>query len=312
MKEIFTFPSSDGKTTIHAVRHMPENGEIKAILQIVHGMVEFVERYDAFAKFLTEHGYMVVGHDHLGHGDSVTDKSEWGYFGEPDPLSLLLTDIHTLRTMTQEQYPDVPYFMLGHSMGSYLLRSYLSQYNDNLRGAIIMGTGYIPEKTTNMGFKVVNFLAKIHNWHYVSKFVAKLSFDKPYKRYDLTGKDATNSWLTKDPEIVKWYYSEPKCTYMFTINGYKGLFQAVQCSCNFENIKKVPNKLPLFIVSGQDDPVGNNGIGVKKVYDLFAQGGSLDLTYKLYPNDRHEILNETDKEEVYADLLSWMNVRITT
>jgi len=312
VKEIFTFPSSDGRTTIHAVKHMPENGEVKAILQIVHGMIEYVERYDAFAEFLTQNGYMVVGHDHIGHGDSVTDTSEWGYFAEPDPLKCLLTDVHQLRMDTQKEYPDVPYFMLGHSMGSYILRSYLASYNDNLRGAIIMGTGYVPEKTTKLGFKVVSFLAKLHGWHYRSQFVANLSFDKPYKRYDLTGKDASNSWLTKDEEIVKFYYSNPKCTYLFTVNGYKGLFQAVQCSCAQENINKVPDKLPLFIVSGEDDPVGNLGVGVKQVYDMFMLGGSKDVTYKLYENDRHEILNETDRDKVYADLLAWMNVRMLT
>lgn len=312
MKETFSFPSADGRTTIHAVKYTPDEGEVVAVLQIVHGMVEFVERYELFAEFLTKNGYVVVGHDHLGHGESVVDKSEWGYFCEPDPLPILMVDIDKLRTMTREQYPDKPYFIMGHSMGSYLLRCYLAEHNDNLRGAIIMGTGFVPDSSTKLGLKVTSFLAKLHSWHYVSKFVANLSFGKPYKKYDLTGNTPSNSWLTKDEEIVKAYYSNPKCTFTFTVNGYRGLFQAVQYSCNPENVKKVPEKLPLFFVAGADDPVGDCGEGVMKVYNMFAEAGSKDLTYKLYENDRHEILNETDKETVYADLLAWLNVRITT
>ncbi len=311
-KETFYFPSADGKTQIFAVKYTPDDGNITAILQVVHGMQEFVSRYEKYAEFLTENGYLVVGHDHLGHGDSITADSELGYFVEPDPLPVLIADIHTLRDMIQMQYKDVPYFIMGHSMGSYILRSYLASHNDNLRGAIIMGTGYVPANTTKMGIKVCSFIAKFRGWHYRSKMVANIAFGKPYKKYDLTGKDANNSWLTKDPEIVKWYYANPKCNYTFTVNGYKGLMQAVSFSCNQENVNAVPNKLPIFIVSGEDDPVGDCGVGVKHVYDMFKEGGTEDLTYKLYKNDRHEILNETDKETVYADLLAWMNVRQTT
>ena len=146
----FTFLSNDGKTAVHAVKWMPDNGEFKAILQITHGMVEFIERYAAFAEFLTENGYMVVGHDHIGHGQSVASKEDWGFFAEENPSDVVVADIHKLRTLVQEENPDVPYFMMGHSMGSFMLRKYLSLHNENLRGAIIMGTGFIPEKMTNL------------------------------------------------------------------------------------------------------------------------------------------------------------------
>ena len=140
----FSFLSKDGKTNIHAIKWIPDSGEYKAIMQITHGMVEYIERYEDFATFLTAHGYMVVGHDHLGHGQSVVSENDWGYFAPDDPSGVLVEDMNQLRNIIQKENPEVPYFMFGHSMGSYMLRKYLTKYNDNLRGAIICGTGYKP------------------------------------------------------------------------------------------------------------------------------------------------------------------------
>lgn len=311
-KEVFTFPSKDGRTTIHAVKWIPDTGKYRAILQITHGMIEYIERYEPFAEYLTEHEFMVVGHDHIGHGESVVDQSEWGFFTEDNPSDTLVADMHQLRTMIQGENEGIPYFMLGHSMGSYMLRKYLAFHHENLRGAIIMGTGSVPDATTKMGLKMCRFIAKFRGWHYRSKLVQQLSYSKPYKKYDLTGKTLSNSWLTKDEEIVKKYYSDPKCTFLFTVNGYRGLMEAVLFDNQMENVKRISPKLPLFLVSGQDDPVGDCGVGVKRVYDMFQDAGSEDITWKLYKNDRHEILNETDKKQVYEDILSWMKVRLTT
>lgn len=308
----FTFLSNDGKTLVHAVRWTPDAGEIKAILQITHGMVEFIERYEPFAEFLTEKGYMVVGHDHIGHGQSVASQEDWGYFCEENPSNLLVEDMHKLRTIVQQEYPTLPYFMMGHSMGSFMLRKYLALHNENLRGAIIMGTGFTPENMTNLALKLTAFVTRFKGSRYRSKLIQSLAFGADYKGFDMTGEKPENSWLTKDVEVVKAYYKEPRCTYMFTVNGYKGLFEAVNFSCNPENAAKLPKKLPLFIVSGAQDPVGGLGKGVMVVYEMYKDMGIQDLTYKLYENDRHEILNETDKQMVFEDLLAWMNVRIDT
>lgn len=308
----FTFLSNDGKTAVHAVKWMPESGEVKAILQITHGMVEFIERYTTFAEYLTTKGYMVVGHDHIGHGQSVVSKEDWGYFCEESPSDVLVADMHKLRTLVQEENPDVPYFMLGHSMGSFMLRKYLAFHHENLRGAIIMGTGFIPGNMTNLALKLTSFVTKLKGTKHRSKLIQSLAFGADYKGFDMTGEKPEDSWLTKDVEIVKAYYNEPRCTYMFTVNGYKGLFEAVNFSCNPENVTKISKKLPLFIVSGEQDPVGGLGKGVKRVYDMHKDSGALDVTYKLYENDRHEILNETDKQIVFEDILAWMNVRIDT
>ena len=308
----FTFLSADGRTRVHAVKWTPDNGEYGAILQITHGMVEYIERYLPFAEYLTEKGYMVVGHDHIGHGASVSDTKDWGFFCEKNPSDVLVSDIHQLRTMIQSENEGIPYFILGHSMGSFLLRKYLAFHNENLRGAIIMGTGFIPEGVSKIAMKLTDLAGKIKGIHSSSKLIAGLTFGPSYKSFDLTGADPYNSWLTKDPEIVRKYYADPRCTYKFTINGYRGLFEAVSFSCNPDNVKRIPAKLPIFIVSGKDDPVGDMGDGVMKVYRMFEDGGSLDITYQIYENDRHEILNETDKETVFGDLLAWMNVRIDT
>ena len=165
---------------------------------------------------------------------------------------------------------------------------------------------------SSLALKLTALLTKLRGPKHRSKFIQSLAFGADYKNFDMTGEKPENSWLTKDVDIVNWYYNEPRCTYMFTVNGYRGLFEAVNFSCNPENAKKIPKKLPLFIVSGEQDPVGGLGKGVMDVYNMYQSAGLADLTYKLYENDRHEILNETDREVVYADLLAWMNVRIDT
>lgn len=304
-KEEFQFLSENRETQIHAVRWMPEDGGIKAVFQITHGMIEYIERYEGFAEFLTEHGFVVVGHDHLGHGQSIATEEDWGFIHEENGSDLMVEDMHTLRTMTQEQYPQIPYFMLGHSMGSYLLRKYLTVHGENLTGALIMGTGTMSDISMKTGKIICKFLANLHGWHYRSKFIQKLSFMGPYQKFNVDGSVPENSWLTKDVEIVRHYYSEPRCSYMFTVNGYYNLMDTVLYDSQLENVDKIPKNLPLILISGADDPVGGCGAGVKKVHMQLQKAGIQDLTCRLFENDRHEILNETDKEEVYDVILSW-------
>ena len=310
-KEESTFLSNDGIHNIHCVKWSPDEGiEVNAILQITHGMVEFIERYEPFANFLTEKGFIVVGHDHLGHGKSVNDSSEWGFFAENNALMTVVDDIKKVTDLTKDAYPDKPFFILGHSMGSYLLRTYLTCYSNGLDGAIIMGTGTEPKVATSFGRCLAKFVAKIKGSHYRSDQVAALSQGPAYKMFDCTGKDSSNSWLTKDSKIVEWYYNEPACTYLFTVNGYHTLFSAVECACDIKKMQNINKKLPLFIVSGACDPVGNHGKGVVKAYEAYKASGIEDVSMKLYENDRHEILNELDKEVVMNDIYDWMTKRI--
>lgn len=309
-EEGFGFLSADGATTIHAVKWMREDGAHKAVVQITHGMVEYIERYAAFAAYLNEQGYLVVGHDHLGHGASVTDQENWGYFEKEHPSDTLVEDMHRLRTIVQEEYPDIPYFMLGHSMGSYMLRKYLCIHPQGVNGAIIMGTGCMPDQTMKLGLFLCRAIAFVRGWHYRSRLLQTISYSKPYRRFDLYGKNYKNSWLSKNEENVREYYHDPRCTFLFTVNGYRGLMEAVLFDNQKENVARVPKDLPLFFVSGKDDPVGDLGEGVKRAYRLYEEAGLSDITYKLYENDRHEILNETDRACVYADIGAWLNVRV--
>lgn len=306
----FTFLSADGKTEIHGVRWTPDNGEFRAVLQITHGMIEYIDRYAPFAQYLTNRGFLVAGMDLLGHGASIRSEEEWGYFAEKGPSATVCRDIHRLREMTGREAPGKPYFMLGHSMGSYLLRTYLGRHGDGLAGAVIMGTGYNPPAVTSLALCITKVLAAFRGSHYRSHFVEGLTRDKSYQKFDVTGERPENSWLTKDTDIVRAYYADPRCSFLFTLNGYQGLFEAVKFSCGEAGVRAVPTSLPLLFVSGEDDPVGGLGAGVRKVVELFRATGHSQVESILYPNDRHEILNETDRERVYGDISGWLEQRL--
>lgn len=307
-REDFTFPSTDGKSTIAAMRWLPE-GEPRAVLQIAHGMQEHIERYDEFARYLAERGFLVVGNSHLGHGKTAPTADDLGYFG-PNPSDLVVADLHVLRTSEQGAHPGLPYFMMGHSMGSFMLRKYLALHGEGLAGAIIMGTGFTPEGTTKAGIAVIGLLEKLFGERHHSQLVASLAFGSAYKPYDMTGADPTRSWLSHDIDRVKAYYADPLCGNPFTLNGYRGLMESVQFSCNQQNVNAIPKDLPVLLVSGALDPVGNAGLGVQQVHRLFIVAGIEDLELKLYDGMLHEVLNETDRNQVFADLANWLESRL--
>ena len=308
IKKDFTFLSSDNKTNIHAIVCYPQNGQFNRILQMIHGMLEYIDRYLPFFEYLTTKGFIVVGHDHLGHGQSINSKEDLGYFGEPNPNTLIIQDIHSLRIITQRKYPNLPYFMAGHSMGSYFLREYISLINDRIAGAIIIGTGYESPLKGQMGINLCEMISCCRGMRYRSKLVKKLSLESgPYKKYDLTKTDINNSWITSDPEMAKKYNEDKKMDFDFTLNGYIGLIQATIFSCESSNIIKINKNLPILLISGDNDPVGQNGKGVKKVHDMMKKAGILDVTIKLFENDRHEILNEVNRNEVYEYIGNWLD-----
>lgn len=305
MKKNLTFLSSDEKTMIHAVEWLPE-GEPKAIVQLVHGMVEYIERYDDFANFLASKGFMVVGHDHLGHGQSVQSVEDWGYISEDCPARHLIRDIHRLRVDIQKKNPGIPYFIAGHSMGSYLLRRYLTHKGAGLAGAIIIGTGQESDMAVRSGLMLVRATAKAKGWRHRSDKLQNLTYSSAYKQYDLTRTDLENSWVCSDPEVMKNYYSDPRCSFLFTTSGFEALLSTVLFDNQKRNIEMIPKNLPIYIISGEGDPVGNLGKGVKEVYQKYVKAGITNIECKLYPDMRHEILNEPGKQEVYDDILAWI------
>lgn len=304
-KETFRFLSKDGKTKIHAVKWMPGNGRVRAVMQLSHGMVEYIERYDEFACYLASRGFLVVGNDHLGHGESVTDESEWGYFTPKKPSETVIADIYQVTRIIRSQYPDCPYFIFGHSMGSFLLRRYLTLHSEDVTGAVICGTGSQPDVATCFGMLVCRLIGLVRGGHYRSAFLTNVSFGKPYADFDKTGADPSKSWLSKNEESVRAYYDDPRCTFVFTVNGYYGLFSTIRYVNQMKHIRKIRKNLPVFFIAGEDDPVGNFGEGVKKAYAQYRQAGIQDVRMKLYQNDRHEILQETDREQVFEDVYQW-------
>lgn len=300
-----TYRSADGVTDIHACCWMPDDHNTRAILQISHGMLEFVDRYDSFAGYMAKQGFLVVGHDHLGHGLSVRSEQDWGYFTAGDGSEILLQDLHTLRTLTRQEYPGLPYFMLGHSMGSFILRRYLMEYGEGLTGAIISGTGYKAEALADVFLAVCRVLAALHGWNCRSRLAKELFFSGSFHKFDMDGTHPENSWLTSDSDIVRCYYADPRCTFPFTVSGYYTITRLLKNIQRPENIAKTPQALPLLFVSGADDPVGEFGAGVRKVCELYRGAGHDKLELKLYPQARHEVLNEKKRLEYWREILNW-------
>lgn len=304
-EKIFTYPSSDGENTIAARWWVDEERKPKAILQIIHGMVEHTGRYDEFARYMAGQGYLVCANDHLGHGDSVKSMEDLGYINTKGSSDYLIQDIHRLREIVQKAFPDTKYIMLGHSMGSYLLRKYLVSRSEGLVGAIVMGTGYQPAVLADFGLLLCNVIAKFKGWKYRCEFIRKMTWGASYKNFDKTGQDPARSWLTRDVAIVEAFNQDPKCGFLFTLAGYKALFEAVSFSCSIKNAAKIRKDLPVLFISGSDDPVGAKGTGVRIVYDMYKKLGIDNVYIKLYPEARHELTNEINRQEVFNDICNW-------
>lgn len=302
-----SYLSSDGMTTIQATIWEPEC-EPRAVLQIVHGMIEFIGRYKDFASYLTEQGYVVAGENHLGHGTSVIDDSYHGYFGE-NGNAKVIADIHTFRQMLEEEFEGLPFIMLGHSMGSFFTRQYITENEGEnakgLEGAIIMGTGWQPAPLLALGKAVASISSAFGREKKPSKLIELMAFGTYLKRIE--NPKSASDWLTRDREIVKAYRKHPHCRFHFTRNGFYTLFDTIKKSQDTSKMKNLPEGMPLLFVAGAEDPVGNYGEGVRKAFMVYKENTDCQIDIKIYEDDRHEILNELDRDQVYADILEWMD-----
>ena len=304
----YSLASADGKTSLHCVRWEPD-GKPVGVVQLVHGMVEYLERYAPFAEYLVSRGFVVFGHDHIGHGRSVRNTGDWGVMNCDNPNDVMVEDMFLHFRVMNRRYAGRPFVILAHSMGSYMLRQMLSQKAGELYGldgAVIMGTGQEDEKLLDFGLSVVDFIASFRGWSYKSPLVPKMLFNKPFRKHPIGRTYGANSWLTHDQEIVHQYYCDPKCSFILSLGGFKGLFQACRYAVNQENVNKIPKNIPVLFVSGDEDPVGDMGEGVRRAFQQFVDAGIQDVTLKLFEGDRHEILNELDREEVYEYLYEWI------
>ena len=301
MQDLY-YPSKDGKNTIHACLWEPQ-GEAKGVVQLIHGMSEYAERYAPFAEFLNKNGFIVCADDHLGHGKSVKSSEDLGYFNDAKDYSIVVEDIHELKIQVQKQTGELPWFVLGHSMGSFFCRKYISLYGTEFKGAVIMGSGFKGKATLNTALFFVKLNALFCGWRNRSKTIKKLAFGSYNKKFKPARTD--NDWLSKAPENVDNYEADELCGFDFTNNGYYILFSIIKQACSKKVIKKIPKDLSVYFVAGEKDPVGDYGKGVIKAVNKFHRAGIKDVSVTLYDDCRHEILNDVCKEQVQADVLAF-------
>ena len=298
----FTLPSSAPGRMLHAFRCVPE-GEVRAIVQLSHGMVEFIDRYKPLAEYLAARGILVTGNDHLGHGGSIRTRADYGYFAEPDGNRAVLDDLHAMTVLTKKLYPGVPYFLLGHSMGSFYARQYLCEWGSELDGAIILGTGFQPKALVAFARTVCRVLAVFFGWQHRSRLVAELSF-LGYNK-GLEGR-TTHDWLNRDAAEVDKYLADERCTFTFTLNAYYSMFSGILRLHDPAFLAQMPKDLPLLFLAGDADPVGEQGKGVRRAIQSLESVGVQNIESKFYPGARHELLVETNHQEVFQDIGDWL------
>ncbi len=302
----FHFPSSDGVHQCYAQEWLPA-GEPRGIVQIVHGVAEHIGRYNHVAHFLNGHGFLVCGEDHLGHGQTARE-GEYGYFSKQDGWKLVTADIRKLRQLQGEKYPGVPYFLLGHSMGSFLTRTYLCRYPGEVDGAILSGTGQERAPLVALGKAVASILCRFQGSNSVNPLIHQLSLGAYNKKFkpNRTGAD----WISRDQAAVDTYLADPLCSFKPTTGMFRDMMGGLQYISSPRALARMDPETPIYLMSGDQDPVGSMGKGVKKVYGYFEQQGVKDLSLKLYPGGRHEMFNETNRQEVLEDLLVWLEKHV--
>lgn len=297
-KEDLYYDSRDNLHKIHAVKWMPDKDEdIKCIVQLIHGMAEHIERYDEFASFLADNGVLVVGNDHLGHGKSMREDNERGFFAENDPVTVVVRDVHRLKKKTQEAYPGKPYYIFGHSMGSLILRTYLTRYGKGIDGAIISGTASKSSLIAKPGKLLLSIMKAVKGGTYRSAFAESLVNGNPNRKID--NPRTAFDWLSTDDELVDKYVADEKCGFLFTLNGHKSIVEMVDSHNNKKLLAKIPDDLPILFISGAEDPVGDYGVGVNRAASQLKAAGKKNVEVKIYEGKRHELLNETIRKEVF-------------
>ncbi|KYH34656.1 phospholipase YtpA [Clostridium tepidiprofundi DSM 19306] len=305
MKESnFTFKDKMGQN-IFVYKWEGNEGTPKAAIQIAHGASEHAKRYFEFAKTLTEEGFVVYANDHRGHGKTALNDEELGFFAEKNGWKIVVDDMHELTDIIKKENGDIPIFLLGHSMGSFLARSYIIEYGKGIDGVILSGTGYNTSFEIKLGLLISNREINKKGLKTKSMKLQKLTFGSLNNKFKSPRTDY--DWLNRDEKEVDKYIEDKLCGGAFTTSSYRDLFNGISEICNLKNISKVPKTLPIYLFSGDKDPVGKNGKGVLKVYNLFKKAGIRDIEMKLYKDGRHEMLNELNKHEVYEDIINWIN-----
>ncbi|MDO5334748.1 MAG: alpha/beta fold hydrolase [Coriobacteriia bacterium] len=298
-----SFPSSDGRSRIRTLTWIPLEGELRGIVQVVHGMSEHVGRYEGFAQVLAGAGFIVVGDDHVGHGKSVVGSADLGHM-PIEGADIMVNDVRRLCLLYRGAYPELPFFLFGHSMGSFIARRCCEEFGSELAGAILCGTGSVPLPVSLAANALCKAVARRKGERHRSYKIDALGAGGYSKRIE--GATGKLDWLSVNPENVERYREDPLCGEVFSVGAYASLTMLTAEVATRDHALKVPHGLPLFFVSGTMDPVGDFGKGVLEACELYRNAGVLDCRMRLYPGLRHEILNEYEHAQVEADILSWI------
>jgi len=305
----FTFKANDGKL-IYAYKWLPKlpSTQIKAAIQIVHGMGEHALRYNDFANYLTANGFAVYALDQRGHGKTAQTIENFGHQADKNGWMLVVDDIKKLTEIIKKENPQTNIFLFGHSAGSFLVRDYLIKFSDEskneIKAVILSGTATSPGIMGYLGILISKYLIKKYNPAVKSPLHRKLTFEK-YNSHFKPNR-TTSDWISRDNEAVDKLLADPYCFTLFSATFYMELIQSTLRINNFKNIKKMPKNIPILLISGTQCSVGNYTKGIKKVYKDFIKAGIKDVELKLYKDARHELINELNKIEVYEDVKNFL------
>ena len=276
----------------------------KGMVQIFHGMAEHSGRYNEFAEYLNSNGFIVYSSDHRGHGKTADTVEGIGVIGE-DGFNAIVEDKHLIFENMKQEHPELPMFLFGHSFGSFLAQEYIIRYGKDLKGVVLSGSAAQKGAEVYLGGLISSFQRMISGEKKQSKLLDTLSFGNYNKRFKM---DVNKfSWLSTDLEAVKKYEEDPFCGGVFSIGFFYYLMKGLSGLYKKERLNLIPLELPIYIISGEDDPVGGFGKSVKGLFEVYRKAGIRDVKMKLYPGFRHEILNEVNRTEVYVDTLNWLN-----
>ncbi|HBG7380419.1 alpha/beta hydrolase [Clostridioides difficile] len=303
----FTFKGEEG-LDIYTYKWEDENiKKPKAVIQIAHGMAETAQRYETFAKVLTKNGYIVYINDHRGHGKTAKTIENVGHLAEKEGFRCLVEDMYTLTNIIKKENEDLPIYLFGHSMGSFASQRYIMDYSNNLSGLILCGSNGKQGIILNLAHLIINRKIKKYGRRSKSNKINDLIFGgEIIRRNEKTKFD----WLSRDKEQVEKYINDPFCGVVCSCGFFYDLVQGLKEIEDKENLKKVPLDIPIYIISGDKDPIGKNGKGVLRLRDRYIKLGVKDVTCKLYKDGRHELLNEINREEVFEDIICWLNNKI--
>lgn len=289
---------------INAYKWIPDI-DIKGAVQISHGMNEHILRYDYFAKALVKHGYIVYGYDHRGHGKSSDSIDTLGYISENDGFMDMIEDMKLMTDIIRKENPNIDIILFGHSMGSFLSQRYIQLYGDYIKGAVLSGTNGKPVAMLNLGIVLSKIAMRIKGRKAKIKLFDDITFAGYNKRYKPHRTEF--DWLSRDEDIVNNYIEDPYCGNLFPVSFFHDFYLGLKSIHNEENFKRIPEDLPIYIISGSDDPVGEYGKGILNLYSSYKDLGMENISYKLYDSGRHEMLNEINKEEVIKDIILWID-----